>query len=739
MPVTVRLALATIILVTICAACGGGSASLPGSAPTATPSPGPSTNGPANTTITIAIPLQGSGESLGRRPAYVSAATESFNLSLTNATGIIVLNQTFNVGVGATGCEMQSQQRVCTFSIEPLAGSYVAAITTFSGSSGSGAVLSEDQSVAVTIKAGITNTLAFALYGVPATLQVTPTGSLVAGSQAKGFIASGPMPSETFTVSAVDASGNVIVGAGAPTFSVSASNASFSVEAPTQADPNQFTLTPPASFQAIASDVTVTATGGNAAACAAPDAQCKATFTLSYAPFADDDWITFAHDFARTGRETQATGIDGSSVTQLTQRWKVQLPSGEPVYAAMAVYDGNIIINGWWGNVYDLSAQDGHIIWERNIGGYPNMGPPAIDTADGIVFVGTRVTNATTRQPEPSPFYALKLSDGSVIWQATMSGVIRAAPVYADGTVYEGDSGGDPPYCINGGISAYNALTGGLEWRWLVNPVVTTGGGGAVWGAIAYDGAQLVFGTGNTCAGDIATSQGAVSLNPSTGAQNWSFVADTDEADDMDTGSGVLLQNGVAALMNKDGSLYMLNANTGAQEYAAPLGAAAGYGSYASPTSDGSIYLVGAGLFPEGSATTRSPDSVCWLVRPVHEGVSRRPDQNVAGYTSKLDAVSATGQILWSLPMNDRIVGYVSVDGELAFAGVDSNVDALDIRSGGVLWSFPSAGGTDFDSSPVVVPSGVYAADESGYVYAYALPQSDANDLIAHGVRKRSP
>jgi len=54
--------------------------------------------------------------------------------------------------------------------------------------------------------------------------------------------------------------------------------------------------------------------------------------------------------------------------------------------------------------------------------------------------------------------------------------------------------------------------------------------------------------------------------------------------------------------------------------------------------------------------------------------------------------------------------------------GLDTNMDALDINTGSVIWSFANPVGTLFDAGPVVVPSGLYIADERGNVYAFSLP-----------------
>jgi outer membrane protein assembly factor BamB len=70
--------------------------------------------------------------------------------------------------------------------------------------------------------------------------------------------------------------------------------------------------------------------------------------------------------------------------------------------------------------------------------------------------------------------------------------------------------------------------------------------------------------------------------------------------------------------------------------------------------------------------------------------------------------------------MTNGLEGYVAINNGLAFAGFDDSAGALDIGTGSVLWTAPTS--DLVVASPVVVPSGVYAADESGNVYAFTLP-----------------
>jgi outer membrane protein assembly factor BamB len=76
-----------------------------------------------------------------------------------------------------------------------------------------------------------------------------------------------------------------------------------------------------------------------------------------------------------------------------------------------------------------------------------------------------------------------------------------------------------------------------------------------------------------------------------------------------------------------------------------------------------------------------------------------------------------TGAILWQVKSNYAYVGSVALNAGIAYATLDSTVQALDERSGSILWSYPAK--AMFYASPVVVPSGIYAVDRGGNVYAF--------------------
>jgi outer membrane protein assembly factor BamB len=421
-----------------------------------------------------------------------------------------------------------------------------------------------------------------------------------------------------------------------------------------------------------------------------------------------DDWLTFGHDFARSGFQPQDTGLSSANVSQLKLRWKRSL--GQGVYASPIAYGGNIIAvtlgeGSTPATVFDLRASDGTVLWQRQlIGGV--RATPTIDASAAEVFVSDRIT-----LPGPSHVYALRLLDGSIVWQQQVPGITHASPVVAGGNVYVGISGGDPGSCIDGGIIAFDELTGAQRWRWEVNPAPN--GGGSVWGAIAYDGSHLTFGTGNTCSTPLPTANGAVALNLD-GSLAWNFTAQKNAYTDDDTGGGVLLSGGHAVFINKNGTLYALAQGSGHLAWATALGAADQQGGFATPSTDGSTIVVGAGSFSQSPSSARRPHFEDRLP------MRGQPNDVVSGFDSRLEALDTNGALRWKLSMNNRMAGDVAITNGMAFAGINQSIAALDLKTGRTLWQFATP--AYLDAPPIVVPSGVYAADDNGSVYAFSIP-----------------
>jgi polyvinyl alcohol dehydrogenase (cytochrome) len=393
------------------------------------------------------------------------------------------------------------------------------------------------------------------------------------------------------------------------------------------------------------------------------------------------DWPTFAHDYARSGYQPERLAIAKSTAASLKLRWTKNL--GTLIKPSPIIGGGLLYIGGDDGIMYALDARSGKLVWKRPLGAPIQMTPTL---ANGKLFVGTHTV--------PSIFAALDAATGKILWRTPLHGCVRSEPVVANGLVFEGESCGDPGLCYNGGMRAFDEQTGAIRWRRNVTAVPKNGG--AQWSPVSYDGRRLYFGTGNICKTASPLGDALVAISPS-GKIEWSFQAANPLSDD-DFGGGAMLNNGQIFVPNKNGVLYDFDAASGKILWQKQIGFVDGYGSAGTPTTDGSIVIVSSGYRSDPTMTKDPPGG-------------------------GLMGIDANGKTRWTILTQNDVFGYAAICNGIAFAGLDTNLAALDASTGAVLWKYPAK--ALMYASPAIVRSGLYSADMAGNVYAFSLPGSD--------------
>jgi hypothetical protein len=199
---------------------------------------------------TVVIKLDGPGASSAasqRRPAYISPATQSIAISFTPSGGGATQTFNQNLTAGSSGCTASLvSPLICSVTIALAPGTYVGNFATYdgplSGGVPTGQILSQNQNFSTTIVAGQTNTIDAVLQGVPASVMVSAIGGNAIQTAPDRFTFDKCFSTQQLSVLAVDADGNVIVGPGAPAISLTPSAAPFTIDAPTTASPNTFTI-----------------------------------------------------------------------------------------------------------------------------------------------------------------------------------------------------------------------------------------------------------------------------------------------------------------------------------------------------------------------------------------------------------------------------------------------------------------------------------------------------------------
>ncbi|PYN84509.1 MAG: quinonprotein alcohol dehydrogenase [Candidatus Rokuibacteriota bacterium] len=263
------------------------------------------------------------------------------------------------------------------------------------------------------------------------------------------------------------------------------------------------------------------------------------------------DWVTNGGNLTNQ-RFSTLNQIDPSNVAQLKGAWMARL-NGSGFGAKYSLEASPLVKNGIMyvitGNndVFALNAKTGAILWEhwsdvhQKISalccGWVNRG---LAMGEGLLFFGQLDANVV----------ALDMKTGKVAWKTSIEKwengySITSAPLYYDGIVYSGIAGGE--YGVRGRLTALDAKTGAILWRWFTVPGPgefgsdtwppgtdhAMRGGATVWNTPALDPelGLIYFVTGN-CGpnhdgsmreGDNLFCSSMIALKAKTGQYVWHF------------------------------------------------------------------------------------------------------------------------------------------------------------------------------------------------------------------------
>ena len=275
-----------------------------------------------------------------------------------------------------------------------------------------------------------------------------------------------------------------------------------------------------------------------------------------------NSWLTYGLDYAET-RYSALKQIDATNVGRLGLAWVAEIgPGGGGQEATPLVVNGVIYAITNWSVVYAIDARTGKELWKFD---------PKVDRAIGqdatgriccgVVQRGIALYQGKVYVPAiDGRLFAVDTVSGKQVWETQtipthLPYSVTMAPRVVKGKVIIGNSGAE--YAVRGYVSAYDAETGKLAWRFYTVPGDpkkpfehpdlaaaaktwsgewwTMGGGGTVWDAIAYDpDADLLYvGTGNggpwnrdyrsAGTGDNLYLSSIVALKPDTGSYVWHY------------------------------------------------------------------------------------------------------------------------------------------------------------------------------------------------------------------------
>ncbi|HEY2056551.1 MAG TPA: PQQ-binding-like beta-propeller repeat protein [Solirubrobacterales bacterium] len=321
---------------------------------------------------------------------------------------------------------------------------------------------------------------------------------------------------------------------------------------------------------------------------------------------AGDNWISNGGG-TTNDRFSSLDEINTENVAELKGDWMTKIGQNATSAKFSAEgqaleYEGTIYISDGADDVFALDASSGEILWTYE----PHLPPDplgeviccgwdsrGVAIGDGMVFVSQLNGDQV----------ALDQQTGKVKWSTQVvtnqdGFSITSAPLYYDGKVYVGGTGGE--YGVRGRLTALDAKTGKLDWRFYTvpSPQETGGntwpdngsykhGGASIWNTptVNPETGTLFFSTSNAAPwvgderkGENLFTVSIVALDAETGKYRWHYQMVHHDLWDFDAPSPTVLFKGQmngkmvegVGEPGKTGWVYLVDQKTGKPIYPIP-------------------------------------------------------------------------------------------------------------------------------------------------------------------------
>ncbi len=269
------------------------------------------------------------------------------------------------------------------------------------------------------------------------------------------------------------------------------------------------------------------------------------------------NWLAPGRGYAEQ-RYSPLDDISSVTVKNLGLAWFSETGSERGLEATPLVIDGVMYLTLSWSILLALNAETGTELWRYD---------PKVDKAHGYYACCDVVNRGAAAWGDNIYFgtidgrlVAVNASSGELVWETQTTDLnqpytITGAPRVVKGKVVIGNGGAD--FGVRGYVSAYDAQTGAMVWRFHTVPGDPAlgfenetmamaakswsgqwwklGGGGTVWDSMAYDPDLnlLYIGTGNGSpwnaelrspgGGDNLFLASIIALNPDDGSYVWHY------------------------------------------------------------------------------------------------------------------------------------------------------------------------------------------------------------------------
>jgi len=334
---------------------------------------------------------------------------------------------------------------------------------------------------------------------------------------------------------------------------------------------------------------------------------------------ASGDWTSYGRTLTEE-RYSPLEQVNRESVGRLGLAWWTEFDTNRGQEATPLVADGVLYTTTAWSKVYAFDATTGRKLWQYD----PEVpGQSALYACCDVVNRGPALWNGKVYVGTlDGRLIALDAKTGAVQWSVQTTDpkrpyTITGAPRVVKGKVLIGNGGGE--YGVRGYVSAYDAESGKLSWRFFTTPNPerkpdgaasdrifaekanstwfgeawkASGGGGTVWDSIAYDPqSDLIYvGVGNGSPwnhvirsdgkGDNLFLSSIVALKPETGEYVWHYQGTPGDSWDYTATQSIIVtdldiggaRRRVVMQAPKNGFFYVLDAKSGellsAEKYA---------------------------------------------------------------------------------------------------------------------------------------------------------------------------
>lgn len=303
--------------------------------------------------------------------------------------------------------------------------------------------------------------------------------------------------------------------------------------------------------------------------------------------------------------------VNAGNVDSLGLAWVTTIPIPDGIATTPIVVDGVAYISGAYSVVYAVDAESGAVLWSYDPGVLASLDDASLAwrgrASRGIAVWDGRVYVATA----DCKLIALDAADGKPVWSKVTCDIdlnfsISDSPYVGGGKVFLGNSGSETELKNRGYVSAYDAATGEMLWRFFIVPsdepaendtpalkmaaktwsqdqLEKYGGGGHSWNEMTYDpeSNQLFFGTSGALpyayelrspeGGDNLFLSSIVAVDADTGEYQWHYQTVDKDSWDYNATMNIILadldigdeERETVLIAPKNGFHYALDRHTG--------------------------------------------------------------------------------------------------------------------------------------------------------------------------------